>query len=376
MKELFESTFINGMGLKNRFIRSGTATGMATQDGLITPKLTDLIVNVARGGAALIIPDYAPVLKSGITHNQQLGMYSDEHIAGLANMVNAIHVVGSKVVIQIVHGGTHADPRFTGVESMGPSAIPAAAGKFGPFPGCREMTIHDIDSVVEGYRIAAIRAKKAGFDGIQLHCAHGYLFSQFLSPFYNKRTDDYGGDITNRTRIIVETYKQVRNEVGPDYPILVKMNVTDFIDGGITVDDAIQTTGIFAAIGIDAIELSGGTGWGLQVLGDLDRTPMRMVKDEGYYRDVAKSMKSVVSIPVILTGGIRSYHIAAQFVRDGVADYIGLCRPLIREPGLINRWKSGDTSASRCISDNGCLMAGLAQGKDLQCVRLTQKQTY
>jgi len=373
MKELFESTFINGIELSNRFVRSGTATGMATQGGIITPKLTDLIVNVARGGAALIIPDYAPVLKGGITHNQQLGMYSDEHIPGLANMVNAVHAAGSKVVIQIVHGGAHADPRFTGVESMGPTAIPATVGKLGPYSGCREMTKGDIDSVVEGYRLAAVRAQKAGFDGIQLHCAHGYLLSQFLSPFYNKRTDKYGGDITNRTLIIVETYNQVRKEVGPDYPILVKMNVTDFIDGGISDDDALQAAGILARIGIDAIELSGGTGWGLQVLGDLDRTPMRFVKDEGYYRDIAKRMKAAVSVPIILTGGIRSFQTAQHFVQDGIADYIGLCRPLICESGLINRWKSGNTSPSGCISDNGCLLGALAQGKDLQCARLAQK---
>jgi 2,4-dienoyl-CoA reductase-like NADH-dependent reductase (Old Yellow Enzyme family) len=369
MKKLFEATNIGEMTLANRFVRSGTATGMATQDGIITPKLFDLILNVAKGGAALIIPDYAPVLKSGITHNQQLGMYNDDHIPGLAKLVDAIHAAGSRVAIQLVHGGAHANPLFTGELPMGPSAMPATEGKLGPFPGCNEMIGDDIESVLEGYRLAAIRAVKAGFDGIQLHCAHGYLFSQFLSPFYNKRRDKYGGDIQNRTRIIKEAYEKVRQAVGPEYPILVKMNVTDFIDGGITEDDALQAATILAQIGIDTIELSGGTGWGLSVLGDLNLTPMRFVKDEGYYRDIAKRIKATIDVPIILTGGIRSYQTAERFLNENITDYIGLCRPLIREPDLINRWKSGDTSPSDCISDNGCLLQALGQGKDLQCAR-------
>jgi len=346
---------------------------MATEDGFMTGKLKDLIVNVAKGGVALVIPDFAPVLKSGQTSIRQPGIYRDEFIPGLSSLVDAVHAAGSKIVIQLVHGGAHSVPELTGVESKGPSDMPATAGKFRAFPGCREMTQSDIDSIVEGYRLAAIRAKKAGFDGIQLHCAHGYLFSQFLSPFYNKRADKYGGDIANRTRVIVDTCQQVRKEVGNNYPILVKMNVTDFQDGGISRDDALQAAAILARTGIDAIELSGGTGWGM-VLGDFNLTPMRTVKDEGYYRDTAKSMKSSLHIPVILTGGIRSYQTSERFVQDGITDYIGLCRPLIREPGLINRWKSGDKRASECVSDNGC-GAVVQMGKDFQCVRLGQKES-
>jgi 2,4-dienoyl-CoA reductase-like NADH-dependent reductase (Old Yellow Enzyme family) len=288
-------------------------------------------------------------------------------------MVDAVHAAGSKVVIQLVHGGAHSDPGLTGVPNMGPSAIPATAGKLVPFPGCREMTKGDINNVIEGYRVAAIRAVKAGFDGIQLHCAHGYLFSQFLSPFYNKRTDEYGGSIANRTRIIVEAYAEMRKEVGPGYPVLVKMNVTDFLDGGLSTDDAIQAAAILANAGIDAIELSGGVaGWGAGVLGDFNLTPFRFVKQEGYYLEVAKRLKGTVNVPVILTGGIRSYDTARQFINEGVADYIGLCRPLIREPALVNRWKSGDTNPSGCLSDNGCVMA-VVTGQGLLCPQVATK---
>lgn len=231
------------------------------------------------------------------------------------------------------------------------------------------MLENDIDTVVEGYKKAAVRAKKAGFDGIQLHGAHGYLFSQFLSPFYNKRTDKYGGDVASRARIVVDTYHQVRNNLGNDYPILIKMNVTDFLDGGISTDEAIQAATIYEEMGIDAIELSGGTTWGLYVLGDINRTPFRSVQNEAYYLDIAKRMKSELGVPIILTGGIRSYDTAEQLLANGTADYIGLCRPLIREPDLINRWKSGNTNKSGCMSDNGCAFAAL-EGKGLHCVKL------
>jgi len=162
----------------------------------------DMIVNVAKGGVGLIVTDYSPVLKDGQSVPRQLGLYSDAFLPGLTRMVDAVHAAGGKIVGQIVHGGGHSDPRLTGVQPMAPSAIPATEGKLAPFPGCREMTESDINTVVEGFRLAAVRAKKVGFDGIQLHAAHGYLFSQFLSPFYNKRTDRYGGDVANRVTTV------------------------------------------------------------------------------------------------------------------------------------------------------------------------------
>ncbi len=373
MSELFEPAEINGMKLRNRFIRSGTWTGMATEDGFMTAKLKDLIVNVARGGAGAVIPDYAPVLKNGQSAARQLSVYSDAQISGLAELVDAVHAAGAMIVLQLVHGGAHSKTQFTGEQPMGPSAMTPAEGKFGPFDGCREMNQDDIDYVVKGYAAAAVRARKAGFDGVQIHCAHGYLFSQFLSPFYNKRTDKYGGSLENRIRIVAQTYEQVRKAVGADYPILVKMNVTDFLDDGISTEDAYQAAKTYAQMGIDGIELSGGTSWGALILGDFNKGPMQFKREEGYYQEMGRRLKAALGVPIILTGGIRKYETAQTFLDDGTADYIGMCRPLIREPGLINRWKSGDTTESGCISDNGCTFVAAA-GKDLQCVKLTPKQ--
>jgi 2,4-dienoyl-CoA reductase-like NADH-dependent reductase (Old Yellow Enzyme family) len=375
MVDLFDTTSIKGMTLNNRFVRSGTQSFMCADDGVVTPKETDLMRNVAKGGVGLLVTGYAYVLKDGQAALRQLGIYSDAMLPGLTQMVSAVHEAGGKVAVQIVHGGAHSVKEATGVEPMGPSAIPPVEGKMGGFTGCRAMTQNDIDTAVEGFRQAAVRAKKAGFDAIQLHGAHGYLFSQFLSPFYNKRTDRYGGSVENRARIVIEAYEKVRKEVGDDYPVMIKMNATDFLDdAGISRDEAVQAASIYSEAGINAIELSGGTGWGLSVLGDLNRTAFRTVRDEGgYYRDIAKILKQKVRAPIILTGGLRSYDVAEQIVRDGIADYIGLCRPLIRESGLVNRWKSGNTSRSGCVSDNGCVFAALG-GKDLECVQLAEKK--
>ncbi|MDQ1280391.1 MAG: hypothetical protein QG670_1654 [Thermoproteota archaeon] len=372
MSKLFETTRIKNLTIPNRFIRSATYTGMAGDDGTVTPREIRFIVNQAKGGVGLIITGYAYVLKDGQARTRQLGIYSDALLPGLTQMVKAVHEADTRIVAQVVHGGAFSAKGLTGVKAMGPSAIPATVGKMGSFPRCRAMTQDDISGIVEGFRQAAIRAKKAGFDGVQLHGAHGYLFSQFLSPFFNKRTDEYGGSVENRARIVIETYEQVRKEVGENYPVMIKMNVTDFLDGGISTDEAVQAASIYSKAGIDAIELSGGTGWGWLILGDYNRTAHRIIQDEGYYRDVAKLLKQKVSVPIILTGGILSYDVAEQIVRDGIADYVGLCRPLIREPNLVNRWKSGDTGRSDCISDNGCVLE-LSRGKNLECVHLATK---
>lgn len=370
MTSLFDTTTINTMTLANRFVRSATYSGMADQDGAVTPKLINFVTQPARGGIGLFISGFAFVLRSGQSAPGQLGIYDDSLIPGLRKMVDGVQQHGRKIVAQIVHCGAHSNADVIGETPMAPSVMETADG-----PICRAMTQQDIEDVVDAFEAAAVRVKQAGFDGVQLHGAHGYLFSEFLSPFYNKRTDQYGGSVKNRAKIVVDAYHQVRDVVGDDYPVMIKMNVTDFLDGGVTTEDAVTTASMLDQAGIDAIELSGGTGWGMKVLGDMNRTPMRTVQEEAYYQHVAQRMKKTIKAPIILTGGIRSYEVADQLVQNGVADYIGLCRPLIREPDLVNRWKSGDTRKSECISDNACTFAqmkAVLQGQDavLHCVRV------
>jgi len=230
-----------------------------------------------------------------------------------------------------------------------------------------------IQEIIEAFRSAAGRAKESGFDGIQIFAGHGYLLSQFLSPVFNKRTDAYGGNLENRARIILEVLKQVRMTVGQDYPIMIKINSEDFLERGLTLDESLRVCVMLCQGGVDAIELSGGT-W---ISGDKipARKKITSQDKEAYFKEAAKVFKEKIDVPLILVGGIRSFHIADLLVEEGVTDYISMCRPLIREPGLINRWKEGDLAKAACISCNQCLEAGVAE-KGIYCVaerKLKQK---
>ena len=361
MPKLFETTTINAMTLENRFVRSATWEGLATDEGFVTDRLIDLSVQLAKGGVGLIITGHAYVSKEGQASPWQLGAHSDTFIKGLAAMVDAVHGAGGKVVLQVAHAGCRANFGLTGIEPFGPSAMIGETG-----PACRAMTEDEILKVGEAFARAAVRAKKAGFDGIQIHAAHGYLLSQFLSPFHNRRKDAYGGGIENRARIVLEVLRRVRDTVGPVYPVLIKMNSEDFVDGGFSVDDMLAAALMLEKAGIDAIELSGGSALSPKYIssrvGRIERE-----EDEVYYREAARRYKEKVHVPLMLVGGIRSYGVARKLAEDGIADYIALSRPLIREPGLISRWRSGDTGKAACVSDNGCFAPARA-GRGLSCV--------
>jgi len=360
MSKLFETTEINGMTIKNRFIRSATWEGMAGDDGACTPKLVDLMAKLADGGVGLIITSYAYVSERGKAIPWQLGIYKDQLIPTLREMTDAVHKTDAKVVIQIAHAGLYADPNITGKAPLAPSAV---TGFTGSSP--QEMTIKEIQDVIEAFGLAAERAVKGGFDGIQLHAAHGYLLSQFLSPAFNQRNDSYGGNIENRTRFLLEVLNSIRKNVGTDYPVMIKMNCQDFLENGLELSDSLIAGSMLKDGGIDAIELSGGT----LASGGLNpsRTKILSKEDEAYFKDAAVAFKKNVDIPLMLVGGIRSFHVAEQILNNGIADYISMCRPFIREPDLINRWESGDHTKATCLSDLKCFGPALS-GEGIYCV--------
>jgi 2,4-dienoyl-CoA reductase-like NADH-dependent reductase (Old Yellow Enzyme family) len=227
------------------------------------------------------------------------------------------------------------------------------------------MTHEEIQQVVSAFGLAAARAKQAGFDGVQLHGAHGYLLSEFLSPFFNKRTDRYGGTLANRSRFVVEVYHAVRSVVGEQYPVMIKLNSEDLVTGGLTIDQMLHVAKTLETVGIDAIELSGGIGsmWKSYA------SSKRSVQNGAYYQSAAKRYKKSIDVPLMLVGGIRSFEEAKRLITEGTADYVSLCRPLIRDPALINRWKSGDMHESACISCRACMNA-ILDGSDLHCVQV------
>lgn len=358
--DLFESTEINAMKLANRFVRSATWEGMATEDGAATPDLIHLMADLAKGGVGLIISSHTYVVKQGQAGPWQLGVYADDLLPGLRKMTAAVHTQGGKIVMQLAHAGYHANGKVSGMMPVAPSAVESLAKA-----PRKALTEEDIQDIAQAFASAAIRAKKADFDGVQIHAAHGYLLSQFLSPIYNHRTDAYGGGIQNRSKPLMAVLKAIREAVGNDYPVLIKMNCGDFIENGLVLEDAIQVGKMLAKGGIDAIELSGGLLTGGKM--SPSRMGIHSQEKEAYFQKEARAFKTEVQVPLILVGGNRSYETAQQLVDNGIADYISLCRPFIREPGLINRWRSGDLTKSACLSDNKCF-GPIRAGKGLFCV--------
>jgi 2,4-dienoyl-CoA reductase-like NADH-dependent reductase (Old Yellow Enzyme family) len=360
MSKLFETTEIKGMKLRNRFVRSATWEGMASPEGAVTPKLIDTMAALARGGVGLIISSHAYVRKEGQASPWQIGVYKDELIDGLREMTAAVHEAGGKMVLQLAHAGHFAAEDLTGTPPLAVSAYEGLAQT-----PRKEMTGKDIGELVTAFADAAGRAKSAGFNGVQIHAAHGYLLSQFLSPAFNRRTDDYGGSIRNRSRIHLEILQAIRKVVGNNYPVLIKMNCRDFAENGLSLEDSLVAAGLLADAGLDAIEMSGG----LLTGGKLSPSRSRIDSEdkEAYFREELRAFKKQIRIPLILVGGIRSFGVADELVEEGAADYISMSRPFIWEPDLIARWKEGDRRKAECRSDNLCFKPGL-EGSGIQCV--------
>jgi len=373
MSKLFENTSINSVTLKNRFVRSATFEGMAgVDDGVCTPRLIDLTAELAKGGVGLIITGYAYISQQGKARGGQLGVHRDELIPGLVQMAEAVHKEGGKIAMQIAHAGCNSFASPPGEKTLGPSPMEMPQGC-----SCRAMTKQEISQAIEDFKRAAVRAEKSGFDGVQLHAAHGYLLSQFLSPFYNKRTDEYGGSVDNRARIVVAVLRGVKSVVGEKFAVLIKLNSDDFLDGGFTRTEMVQVAAMLEKEGIDAIEISGGTHLSPKEYSFSRATGVVSEDEEVYYLDAAKLYKQRIKVPLMLVGGIRSYPVAEQLVNDGLADYVSLCRPLIREPHLIRRWQSADTSRANCISCNQCFSPARS-GEGVHCVaaeKLRRKQS-
>lgn len=363
MTDLFESTYIKSMCLPNRSFRSATWSGISDEKGYITELGLDFYSNLGAGGIGVIISGYQYVMKNGMQLPFQTGNYDDSQIEGLRKLASSAKANGSLIVGQIVHCGIRANPEmfFDGGDLWGPSAIPDPASGLVPV----EVSKSQIQELLEAYSEASRRLKEAGFDGVQLHAAHGYGINQFLSGAWNQRGDSYGGNLRKRYRFLAETLEAVRGSVGNDFPVLVKLNASDFVEGGLVPEEFVQVARWLGEDGIDAIEVSAGGAASPKNLGPI-RSKIKKPEDEAYFRDYARMAKQSSNVPVITVGGIRSYQTAANLLNDGYADYISLSRPFIREPGLINRWKSGDTSKATCISCGKCFETGF-KGLGISC---------
>ena len=377
MSVLFEPKTIGKMEVKNRLVRSPTGDKMATREGKCTDTLVAFYRALAEGGSGLIITGQAYVHLNGRLLPDFIGLHQDDVIEGYRELTREVQACGAKIIAQLGHGGRcifRADYEF-GLP-MGPSAVKVELTGMTP----REMTEEDIQETIEAFAQAARRAKEAGFDGVQVHACHGYLAHQFLSPYTNRRTDRWGGSVENQLRFPVEIYARIRRLVGDDFPILIKMNAMDYVDGGITLDLSRQHAEKISAAGYDAIELSAGTHLERHFnmsRGDIPKNyfglrgknayeKRKLIKrlkamkeevkfEEAYVRPFAKEIKKVINVPLILPGGQRTVSVMEEIVRGGDAEFIGLCRPLIRDPDFPNKVRKG-LKRSDCLNCNQCLI--------------------
>ena len=351
---IFDPITVCNLDLQNRFVRSATHEFMAEKDGKPTSRLGDLYEELAKNEVGLIITGYSYVLPGGQSDIYQQGIYEDRFIEPYMKITERVHRYRSKIVLQMVHGGRQATASDEYPVPMAPSKIKDGHSAVVP----REMTEQEILEVIEAFTKAAIRAKKAGFDGVQLHCAHGFLLSNFISPYTNRRTDLWGGSVENRARIVTEIVRRIKEQAGADFPILVKMNATDgFRPGsqkaemGINILQVMETAKILERAGVCAIEVSGGIS---EAGGVTIRTAINSPAKEAYFREYSKAIKKAVNIPVILVGGIRSLSVMEHLLEEGFADLISMSRSFICEPDLVLKLKSGEAKKARCVSCNLC----------------------
>lgn len=311
---------IGKMNIKNRLIMPPMATYKALENGAPSKETIEYYRRMTEGGyIGLVIVEHTCVCRQGKAAKGQLGIYEESAIDGFHNLVAAIHESGSRAALQISHAGSYTSREITGCSTIAASAI-VNHPTFQDVP--KEMTKGDIAEVRDCFVTAAFRARECGFDAVEVHSAHSYLLNQFYSPLTNKRMDEYGSQsLENRLRFHREIISSIREKVGSDYPILIRLGGCDYQEGGSTIADSVEAGRMLQEWGVDALDISGGMCRFIRK----DRT------EPGYFRDMSTEVKKKVSIPVVLTGGVKSVREAESLLQDETADCIGIGRALVAD---------------------------------------------
>ncbi len=333
---LFSPCAIGTLQTKNRIVMPPMATNYASPEGFVTDRLIAYYVERAKGGVGYITVEHTGILQQGKASPKMLLISTDEHASGMARLSDAVHRAGGKIVVQINHAGRQTSSAVTGSPIVGPSPIACPTRTEIP----RELPVGEIEEITEAFAVAAQRVKGAGADGVELHMAHGYLLCAFLSPFSNRRSDRYGGDLEGRTRFARNVLHAVRNRVGPDFPIVCRISADEYLDGGLRIEETTQIARILEQEGADALHVSACNA----ASGYLNQ-PTYYV-EEGVFVHLAQAIKSAVRLPVIAVGRIRNPVMADQIVRDGKADLVSMGRALIADPYLQKKLKRGDSKRS------------------------------
>lgn len=345
MKTLFESISIGPLTLRNRFVRSATFDMGFGRDGHILPAMVNHYRRLALGGSGLIITGMFGVCENSCILPEMVRVYGGSFISEFAPVVKAVHENGGKIAVQLSHTGVKAQFFETAGHPSGPS----------DYENARAMTQDEIQSVVDAYGEAARKCREAGADAVQIHGAHGYLLSQFLSPYFNHRSDAYGGSIENRSRILREVYASIRKAVGADFPVLLKINYCDLVPGGLTGEDCIWVCRELERMGLDGVEISAGVS-----LSPESKSAQRG-KGEGFNGEYALAVSAALHIPVISVGGYRTVPVMEDYLNRGNIAAISLSRPLVREPDLPRRWQDDPTVKPACVSCNRCFTGSVLE---------------
>lgn len=394
MSILFTKAKIGTMELPNRMIRTASHEGLADGGGRPTDEQFEFYSGFIEGGIGSVITGYAGIMQSGKSALYHMSMMdSDELIPYHQKLVDHIHRIGGKIVLQIAHCGRQTWSSETGEPLLAPSAIPC--GFYREMP--KEMSEEEIYGVIENFAKAALRTRESGYDGVQIHAAHGYLLSTFLSRHSNKRKDRWGGSIENRFRIVDKTLRSVRKAVGEGYPVLIKLNTYERASIGTKPEDCVQFAMMVEKTGCcDSIELSCGTNEGGFVMTrgkfptdaifkylrphcEYHRIIKFFLKNflipfvklkhlpffEGYNLETASKVKQKISLPIITVGGMRSKSFMEKAIEMKKTDFVSMARPLILEPDLANKFKSGISEVALCDNCNKCVVA--TDTRPIQC---------
>lgn len=366
MASMFDKLTIGSLIARNRIVRAATAESLATPAGGLSPELLGIYGELAWGGVGTIITGYTYVRPDGKPSDGAMGLYDDTSMLRFRSLADVAHENGACIVMQLVYGGSKSklsdgDPRRIGPAGatpedgvpnttiLGASSVAHPSTQLVP----TEATPDDLAALADAFGQAAMRARACGFDGVELHAAHGYLLSQFLSPRFNRRQDDYGGSIENRARFAVQCMRAIRDQAGSGYPVLVKLNCWDDwsdpegVHGGMSREESAQVAAHLVEAGASCIDVSGDWHAASQAVGG----------GEPYFADFGARLAGQLSVPVIVTGGWRDPDMINRHLQaDGIAA-VAMSRPLICEPALVNRWREGDGQPSACIGCGKCQQA-------------------
>lgn len=318
MKKLLSPLKVRDLELKNRLVLPPMATAKAEEDGAMSEDILNYYDEKTKDGIlSLVIVEHSFISEEGRANKRQMSASADTMIEGLVKLRETIHRNGSFAVMQINHAGMYARQLDETLLPVGPSTSQEKE--------VRALQKEDLGKIIDDFTKAASRCKEAGFDGVEIHSAHGYLLNQFYSPLINKRTDEYGGSLLNRIRLHVEIIRAVRHAVGPDYPVFIRLGASDYKDGGTTIEDSVTAARIFEKEGIDLLDISGGF---------CGYTHPHMTR-QGYFCEITEAIKKEVSIPVLLTGGVTDLHAAEELLMNEQTDLIGIGRPIFKDSDFL-----------------------------------------